>query len=315
MSNYVAAITYGGPEALAVLDETLGDPGPGQVKIQVRAIGTNPVDYMFYSGAMGKDESKLPLRVGSEAAGVVVAVGPDAVGPSGPVSVGDEVIAYRAPGAYAQELLVPGSAVVPKPSALDWSQAAGLLLTGTTATHTLEATRVGSGDTVLVHGASGGVGVFAVQLAKLRGATVIATASARNHEFLEGLGAVAVEYGPGLIERVRAVAPDGVDAAIDLAGTDEAMDVSLELVPDKTRIATIAGFARGLAAGVRVLGMAPGADPGTHIRGPARLELVRLAEEGKLTVVVQETFPLTEAAEAIGKLMGGHTRGKIVLIP
>ncbi len=315
MSKYVVATTFGGPEVLSLLDEALGEPGPGQVRIRVHAVGTNHVDYMFFSGIMGSDESRLPMRVGSEAAGVVVAVGPDAVGPAGPVSIGDEVIAFWAPGAYAQELLVPASAVVPKPAALEWSQAAGLMLTGVTAAHALEATGVGSDETVLVHGASGGVGIMAVQLARLRGATVIATASAQHHAFLEGLGAVAVEYGSGLADRVRTAAPTGVDAAIDLVGTDEAIDVSLELVADKGRIATIAAFARGLEAGVKVLGIAPGADPGTSIRDAARMELVRLAGEGKVTVVVQETFPLAEAADALRKLRGRHTRGKIVLIP
>jgi NADPH:quinone reductase-like Zn-dependent oxidoreductase len=144
---------------------------------------------------------------------------------------------------------------------------------------------------------------------------VVATAGPANHDFLRGLGAIPVEYGTGLMDRVRAAAPGGVDAALDLAGTDEALDVSFVLVPDRTRIATIVSFERGLNTGIKVLGGAPGADPGTEIRTAARLELARLAQEGKLTVLVSRTFPLAEAAAAHRLIMDGHIQGKIALIP
>jgi NADPH:quinone reductase len=135
MSLVVLATAYGGPEVLTVADETVGEPGPGEARIAVRASGVNPVDYKFYSGAFGRDPSRLPLRLGSEAAGVVTAVGPDTAGSLGPLVVGDEVIAFRAPGAYAAELIVPGQALVPRPAELDWPQAASLMLTGATAWH------------------------------------------------------------------------------------------------------------------------------------------------------------------------------------
>lgn len=189
------------------------------------------------------------------------------------------------------------------------------MLTGATAWHALAATGVHEGDTVLIHGAAGGVGLMAVQLATARGAAVVATASPPHHELLRGLGARPVGYGDGLAERVRAAAPGGVDAALDLVGTDEALDVSLELVADRARIATIAGFARGLKAGIKVLGGAPGADPGAAIRDAARLDLVRLAQDGTLRVFVDQTFPLADAAVAHRVVMAGHTTGKIVLIP
>ncbi|WP_284762062.1 zinc-binding dehydrogenase [Arthrobacter sp. efr-133-R2A-63] len=229
--------------------------------------------------------------------------------------MGDKVIVFRAPGAYAEELLVPAGAVLPKPATLDWNQAAGLMLTGVTATHALAATAVGAGDTVLIHGCAGGVGIMAIQLAAGRGATVVATASPANHTLLAELGAIPVAYGPGLADRVRAAAPGGVDAALDLVGTDEALDVSLELVADRDRIATIAGFSRGFGAGIKVLGVAPGADNGAAIRDAARLELVRLTEAGALTVHVQQTFPLAEAAAAHRLLMDGHGAGKVILVP
>ena len=315
MADVVVASAYGGPEVLKVVDEPAGEPGPGQARIRVRAAGVNPVDYKAYSGAFGTDPARLPMRLGSEAAGVVTAAGPAAVGPAGPVTEGQEVIAFRAPGAYAAELIVPAQSLVPKPAVLDWAQAAGLMVTGATAWHTLAATGVGPGDTVLIHGGAGGVGLMAVQLAAARGAAVVATASPARHDFLRGLGAVPVAYGGGLEERVRAAAPGGIDVALDLIGTDEAMDVSLALVADRSRIVTIAGFARGLREGTKVLGGAPGADPGTELRDAARPELARLAQDGTLRVFVDKTFPLADAAAAHHVIMGGHVRGKIALIP
>jgi NADPH2:quinone reductase len=315
MPSVVLATAYGGPEVLSIADEPVPPPGPGEARIAVRAAGVNPIDWKAYSGMFGTDPARLPIRLGSEAAGVVTATGPDAIGPAGPISVGDEVIAYRASGAYAAELIAPGQALVPRPPALDWAQAAGLMLTGVTAWHLLAATGVHEGDTVLIHGASGGVGVMAVQLATARGARVVATASPQRYGFLSGLGAVPVAYGDGLAERATAAAPDGFDVALDLIGTDEAVDVSLALVPDRDRIATIAAFARAPKAGIKTLGGAPGADPGTEIRDAARLELARLAQDKKLQVFVSQVFPLAEVADAHRAIMTGHATGKIVLIP
>jgi NADPH:quinone reductase-like Zn-dependent oxidoreductase len=315
MAQVVVATAYGGPDVLQVIDVPAPDPGPGQARVQVRAAGVNPVDWKSYSGAFGADPGRLPLRIGSEAAGVVTAVGAGAAGPAGPIAVGDQVIAFRAAGAYASELVAAGDALVPKPAALDWPQAGGLMLTGVTAWHALAVTGVQAGDTVLVHGAGGGVGVIAVQLAAGRGARVIATAAPARHDFLRDLGAVPVAYGPGLADRVRAAAPGGVTAALDLIGTDEAVDASLELVAERARIATIAAFKKGFESGIHVLGGSPGADPGTEIRAAARLELVSLVQEGRLRVFVSQRFPLADAAQAHRAIMSGHAAGKIVLVP
>ncbi|MFF4361270.1 NADP-dependent oxidoreductase [Streptomyces sp. NPDC001604] len=309
------ASAYGGPEVLSLVEVTVPEPGPGQVRVAVRAAGVNPFDYKVYSGAFGTDPGRLPLRLGTEAAGVVTAVGADAVGPAGPVEVGDEVIAYRAAGAYAAELVVPASSVVPKPARLSWEQAGGLMAAGVTAVHALEAVGLGKGETVLIHGAAGGVGLTAVQLAVARGATVLGTASQAKHDLLRDLGAIPITYGPGLADRVRAAAPGGVDAAADLVGTDEAVDVSVELVADRSRIATIAGFERGARAGIKLLGGAPGADPGTEVRAAARLQLTAEAEAGRLRILIADTHALHEAAEAHRQIMTGHITGKIVLIP
>lgn len=315
MTSVVVATAYGGPEVLSVIEQPVGSPGPDEARIVVRAAGVNPIDYKMYSGAFGTDPAKLPMPLGSEVSGVVAEVGNEAVGPVGAIKVGDEIIGYRLSGGYASELIAPATALVPKPANLDWAQAAGLMLTGATAWHCLAVTDVGPGDIVLMHGAGGGVGIVAVQLAASRGATVIGTASPRRHSFLRELGAIPVAYGPGLADRVREQAPGTVNAALDLVGTDEAIDVSLELIPDRTRIVTIAAFGRAGQAGIKAVGGAPGADPGTEIRTAARVELAKLAAQGSLRVFVSQTFPLTEAGDAHRAISAGHTEGKIALIP
>ena len=171
---------------------------------------------------------------------MVTAAGSDAVGPAGPIAVGDEVVAYPVDGGYAESVLAPANVVVPKPPALDWTVAGSILLVGGTAAHALQVAAAKPGETLLVHGAAGGVGQIAVQLAAQDGVRVIGTARESNHDLLRGYGVIPVTYGPGLADRVRALAPDGVDAAIDTIGTDEAVDTSLELVADHRRIVSIA---------------------------------------------------------------------------
>jgi NADPH2:quinone reductase len=315
MTTMVVATAFGGPDVLSTVDEPIGRPGRGEVLVAVKAAGVNPIDYKLYGGSMVRDPSQLPLHLGFEAAGVVVAAGDEATGPAGPIREGDEVILFRIDGAYAAEVLVPGAAVVPKPTHLSFEEAGGLMLTGTTAVHAVTATAVGPGDTVLIHGASGGVGLMAVQIAVHQGARVIGTASEASHGYLRDLGADPVAYGDGLIERIRDIAPIGVDAAIIAAGSDEAIEVSLAVVGDKTRVATIVASPHAFALGIQVLGAAPGADPGTEIRAAARLELTRLVDAGALKVTVAGAFPLIEAAAAHRALVTGHTHGKLVLIP
>ena len=309
----VIANEFGAPDVVHLATVDLPEPGEGQVTIAVRAAGVNPSDVKRLAGSFGAPD--LPLRIGTEAAGVVTAVGPGAEGPAGLVAVGDEVIAYPITGGFADAITVKASSVLPKPGSLDWAQSANLLLTGVTAWHLLEATGVGAGDRVLIHGASGGVGLTAAQLAIARGAEVIGTASARNHELLRSFVVTPVEYGAGLADRVRAAAPEGVTVALDTVGTDEALDVSVDLVADRDRTATIAGFARGAELGVRMLGGGPGADPGREIRTAARLELVRLADAGALDVVMGRTFPLADARAALELVASGHPGGQVALVP
>jgi NADPH:quinone reductase len=311
MSAVVVATGYGGPDVLSTVDEPTPEPGPGQVRIDVRAIGVNPIDHKAYSGLFGTDPAALPIHLGHEAAGVVTAVGDGVTD----VRVGDEVIAYPARNTYAAELVVPATSIVPKPPSVDWPVAGGLMVVGVTAVHALESVRLGAGETVLLHGAAGGVGLLAVQLATQRGARVIATASPAKHELLRELGALPVAYGSGLADRVRAAAPDGVDAAVDLIGTDEALDVSIELVPDRSRITSIANFSHGGQLGINLIGGGPGADPGIEIRAAARFTLVDAVAAGQLRAIVAGVYPLSDAAAAHRESIAGHVTGKLILVP
>ena len=312
-SRAVVASAYGGPEVLRLIDVDPGEPGPGNVLIDVRAAGVNPTDWKGYAARDGADPARLPLRLGYEVSGVVSAVGPSVRW----LTPGDEVIAWRVSGGYADRIVVSEQVTVRRPSNLDWPAASGLLLTGTTAVHTLSATGTHDDDVVLVHGGSGGVGRMVVQLAVLRGARVIATASTWHHDDLRSLGAVPVAYGEGLLDRIAdAVQSTGpVTVAIDTVGTDEALDTSVALVADRQRVATIAGFRRAGDLGIKALGGGPGADPGTAIREAARAQLAELASDGSLNVRVAQTYPLSEVAQAHRDGQAGHSAGKLVLIP
>ena len=310
MSRAVVAAAYGGPEVLSVIDVPQPEPGAGEVRVAVRAIGTNPVDWKLYSGARGSDESALPLPVGMEAAGVIDAVGPDTTS-----AVGDEVIVYRGSGTYAEYVIAPESALTPKPAALPWAEAAGLMLAGATAEHAIVASGAQPGDTVLVSGAAGSVGQLVVQLASARGIRVVGTARPEKHELLANLGATPIAYGDGLLERARAAAPEGYAAALDLVGVDEAVEVSLAVVDDPSRVVTIAAQARAPETGMTALGFGPGQDPGTELRDAARAGLAAQAGRGELTVPIAATYPLDDAAAAHKQLIDGHADGKIILVP
>jgi len=312
VSTAVVATAYGGPEVLAVIDESLPAPGPGEVLVDVRAIGVNQFDAKSYSGSFGDDPAKLPMRLGNECSGVVASVAPDAVGPMGPIHIGDEVIVFQINGAYASQVLAPVDAVVRKPSTYTFEQSAGFLLTGVTAAHMVIATAVSSGDTVLIHAASGGVGQMATQQCLARGARVIGTAPESMHELLRSWGAIPVVFGDGLQQRVvEAAGSHGVDVALDCVGVDEALEVSLSLVANRDRIVTIANW-KAPEQGVRVLGLSDG---GKEIRMGARPELVKLADEGKLSVTIDRTFRLADAADAHRYLSEGKATGKVVLLP
>lgn len=303
--------SYDGIDALEFVEVEDAPPGPGQVTIALRAIGVNPSDYKGLSGGWNADTSLLPLPVGQEAAGTVVAVGPDALGPGGRIEVGDRVVAFKISGAFADRVTVAADSVFALPDSLDETQAAGLLHVGVVAAELLALTGASSGETLLVHGASGSVGGLVVQLARRAGVRVIGTASAANAGTVRDAGADPVEYGDGLAERVRELAPGGVDAAIDAAGTEEALRVSLELVADPSRIATVAPGPAAKDAGVRIsAGMQPSS---IAFRMPQRAVILDLAARGEITLPVARTFPIEQAQDALRFVATGHPGGKVVL--
>ena len=305
------AKAFGGPEVLEEIVVDLPAPGRGEATIEVRACGMNPADYKHFGP--GQDPKLLPLTIGSEVAGVIATLGPDTAIASGFGAVGDEVVAFRVADGYSSALNAGASDVFAKPSTLTFPQAANLLLVGTTAAETLDVIDLAEGETVLVHGAAGGVGSSVVQQAKLAGANVIGTASERDFEAVRGFGATPVAFGPGLEERVREEALSGVGAAVDTVGVDEAIDVSLALVPDRRRIVSTAGFARAKQDGFQVVGAAnPRSGP---FRAEARAKILALAAQGKLQVPIGDTFPLSDAPKAVEALMGNHPYGKLALIP
>jgi NADPH2:quinone reductase len=301
----------GGPDTWQLVELDVPAPGPGEVTIQVRAAGMNPADVKHV--AEGTDASRLPVAIGYEVAGVIEAMGPGAEIANGGGQVGDEVLAFRTNGGYATAVTVPAADVFAKPSTIGFAEAANLLLAGTTAADMLRTAAVGPGDTVLLHAASGAVGVSVLQQARLIGARVIGTASPGRFDVVRGFGGEPVAHGDGLEQRVRELAPDGIDVALDAIGTDEAVDVSLALVEDRRRVVTIAAKPRADAEGFVAIG---GAMPDSaRFRDAARARLIELAASGELVVPVARTYPLADAREALADLMGGHAGGKVALVP
>lgn len=290
-------------------------PGPGEVTIRVRAAGVNPADAKHV--AAPRPGVELPVPIGYEVSGVLTAVGPDTEIVTGAASVGDEVIAFRVRGGYATELTVPAQKVLRKPSTLSHAEAANLLLAGTTAAEMLHITGAEAGHTLLLHGASGAVGLSLLQQAALRGIRVIGTASPARFDAVRRYGGIPVAYGPGLTTRVdealRAVGIDRIDAALDAVGTSEAVDASLALVTDRGRIVTIA--ASGAAAEHEFHAIAGSMPASAAFRDAVRGDLVDLAERGLLAVPMAREFPLDQAPQAHAMLAGGHPGGKIALIP
>ncbi len=304
---------FGGPEVLQLVEQDLPEPATGQVLVSVSAAGMNPADYKGFAAGPGKDPSVLPKTVGFEVAGVIEAIGPDTAVGSGPASVGDAVLAFRIYDGYASRVLLPADDVFAKPAALDFPAAANLLLAGTTAAEMLHVTGVARGETIVLHGASGAVGVSVLQQARELGVRVLGTAGPHSDDVVRRYGGEPVRYGDGLEDRLRELAPEGIAAALDAVGTDEAIDVSLALVPDRQRVVSIAAFGRVEAEGYRVIG---GTMPDSaRFRSAARPRLIDLAARGRLEVPVAQTFALREAPRALVLLAGGHPGGKLALIP
>jgi NADPH:quinone reductase-like Zn-dependent oxidoreductase len=297
---------YGDLEVLQVRQVARPEPGPGEVLVRVRAAGINPGENAIRIGALHElFPATFPSGQGSDLAGVVEEVGPDV--PTW--SVGDEVIGWvDTRASHAELVVVPAEHLVRRDSDASWEVGGALFVAGTTAHASVHAVAAGPGDTVVVAGAAGGVGSLTVQLARHAGATVIGLASEANHPWLAGHGVTPVTYGDGVADRIRAVAPGGVDALIDTFGGGY-IDLALELGIAKDRVNTIIDFAGAAQTGVKAEGMAGSAT--VEVLG----ELAKLVAAGDLEVPIAETFPLVEVRAAYRELMRRHTRGKIVLLP
>ncbi|MFF8369402.1 NADP-dependent oxidoreductase [Streptomyces lydicus] len=301
----ISAKRYGDPDVLEYGDRPEPKVAPDSVLIRVKAAGVNPVDWKILAGYLDPMlDAHFPFIPGWDVAGVVEALGADVP----EYEVGDEVIGYVRKdgiqhGTYAELVAAPVRTLARKPAALDWQQAAGLPLAGLTAYQASRRVGTAAGETALVHAAAGGVGSLAVQILVAQGVRVIGTASERNHDFLRSLGAEPVTYGEGLADRVRALAPEGVDVALDFVGGG-VVDVSQELLKDRGRVVSIAD-GEVTEKGGHLVWVRPDSEGLTALGA--------LADAGKLTVHVDAVFPLAEAAEAFRRSQEGRTRGKIVL--
>ncbi|MFF2324539.1 MULTISPECIES: NADP-dependent oxidoreductase [unclassified Streptomyces] len=292
----------GGPEVEALVEQDVPVPGPGELLVAVRAAGVNPVDWKLRTGYVrpGSEPKPFPTVFGSEAAGVVAGVGPDVEG----FEVGDEVFGNPVTGGYAEYTLLPVAVTAHKPADLSFTDAAVLPVAAATAYDGLVQLSPAPGSTLLITGAGGGVGTVAAQLAHHAGVHVIGIASAGKKDFIESLGAVHVASGADLADRIRAAAPDGIDAVFDLVGGDTLRDVA-PLVADRSAL---------ISAGGKPLAEELGGAAVARARTAAVLDAVaKLVVTGVLRTHVTRTFPLTEAGEALRAVESGHARGKIVI--
>lgn len=303
------AITYskfGSADVLELTDQPDPHIGPDTLLVRVKAASVNPVDWKIRQGYLeGLIDTVFPAVPGWDVAGVVEQVGLD----TPEFQVGDEVYGYVRKdtvqgGTFAELVAAPVRTLARKPASLSFEEAAAVPLAGLTAYEAIQRAGVAEGKTVLVHAAAGGVGAFAVQIASALGARVIGTASESNHEFLRKLGAEPVTYGDGLVDRVRAIAPDGIDVALDFVG-GEAVSASAELLADGGTIASITDPTARTEHGGHYVWVRPSA---------ADLDaLTALFDSGKLTVEVARVFDLADAADAHRASETGHTRGKVVV--
>jgi NADPH:quinone reductase-like Zn-dependent oxidoreductase len=295
---------YGPVEVLQVAEVERPIPAAGQVLVEVVRAGINPGEIAIREGLLDKQwPATFPSGQGSDFAGRVVEVG-DRVRN---VAVGDEVIGFTDQRASHAELVVADAAhVTAKPTSVDWDQAGALKVAGTTAYAAVRAVAPRPGETVAVSGAAGGVGSLVVQLARRAGARVIGIAGEANAEWLRSFGVQPVSYGEGIAARLRAAAPQGIDAFIDTFGGGY-VQLAVELGVAADRIETIIDFAAAESVGAHAVG---GADAST---ASVLAELAELIATGELTVPIAATYPLDKVREAYTELAKRHTRGKIVL--
>lgn len=297
---------YGDIDVLNVVDVPRPTPGPGQVLIEVRAAGINPGEAAIRKGVFAKRwPATFPSGQGSDLAGVVAELGQGVSG----LRIGDEIIGFtHARASHAELVVVEASNVTPKPPGVSWEAAGSLFVAGTTAYAAVRAVSLHQGDTLVVSGAAGGVGTLAVQLGRNSGAKVIGLASEKHHDWLGKHGVIAVTYGDGVVDRIRAAAAGRVDAFIDTYGAGY-VKLALDMGIDRNRIDTIIDFAAAEEYGVQAKGNADAAS------APVVAELAKLIAEGRLEIPIAGVYRLSEVRAAFRELEQRHTLGKIVLRP
>ncbi len=301
MAKAYAFKDYGGPETQALVELPKPVPSAGELLVAVRAAGVNPVDWKYRAGYLREFVPlELPAVFGSELAGVVEQIGEGVDG----FAVGDEVFGSPSTGGYAEYSLLTVAGAARKPAGVSFVDAATLPVAAATAYDGVHQLGLHKGEVLLVNGVGGGVGVAAAQIARGLGIEVIGTASAGKSEFVESLGARHVTYGDGVADRVRAIAPNGVDAIFDLIGGDALRSIA-GLVGDPSRLITSADPATAAEYG---------GSPVARARTSQVLEAVAgLVESGSLNPFVTNVFPLDEAADALALVEAGHAQGKVVL--
>ncbi len=314
MARAIVYTEFGSPDVLHEMEVPDPIALSGEAVVRIEAAGVNPIDAKLRAAKRPSPPIEEPRGVGFDGAGVIEALAEDVDG----FVVGDRVAIRDTRGTYASLLAVPAEHLVLLPDAVTAAEGAGIGIPAGTAYQSLKSLDVQAGDVLLVHGGSGSVGQAVVQFAVAWGATVVATASPARHDLLRELGAIPVAYGDGLIDRVREAAPEGVTVALDCAGTDEAIEVSLALVADRERIATIVRGPDAASFGIRAFsGGAP--QPLTEQelawRAEALQATVDLLAAGDFTIELGPELPLAEAAQAHELVESGAASGKIVLIP
>lgn len=314
MARAIVYTEFGSPDVLHLIE--IPDPIAlsGEAVVRIEAAGANPIDAKLRSAKRPSPPITEPRAVGFDGAGVIESLGDDVDG----FAVGDRVAIRDTVGTYSSLLAVPVEKLVALPDAVTSAEGAGIGIPAGTAYQALRSLGVADGDVLLVHGGSGSVGQAAVQFAVAWGATVIATASPARHDQLRELGAMPVAYGDGLLERVREAAPDGVTVALDCAGTDEAIEVSLELVTDRDRVATIVRGPDAASFGIRAFSggsPTPLTEQELAWRAEALGATVELLATGDFVIELGPELPLAEAAQAHELMESGAASGKIVLIP
>jgi NADPH2:quinone reductase len=306
MSQAVRFDRYGDRDVLYVADVAAPEPTVDEVVVEVRAAAINPGEAAIRNGALDTVfPATFPSGEGSDLAGVVSAVG----GGVTEFAVGDEVLGWSwRRSSQAEYVAVPVTQLIRKPAHLSWEVAGSLYVVGVTAYAAVRAVDAKPGETVAVSGAAGGVGSVVVQLLRTRDVTVLGIASPPNHAWLVAHGVIPISYGDGLAERLRAAAPNGIDAFIDLYGP-EYVQLAVDLGIPKDRIETITARAKAQELGTKAEGS------GDASTTDVLSQMAELVASGRIEIPIAATYPLEQVRDAFAELEQRHTHGKIVLIP